>query len=68
MSPNGFLRRPTTGYRYFILLLDVTTRTVQYAIVHPGKVPAGLGSLLPNLPNQVPQSTIDSVIGLRLPK
>jgi hypothetical protein len=35
MSPNGFLRRPTTGFRYFILLLDVTTRTVQYAIVHP---------------------------------
>ncbi|HEX3854606.1 MAG TPA: DUF2403 domain-containing protein, partial [Polyangiaceae bacterium] len=68
MSPNGFLRRPTTGYRYFILLLDVTTRTVQYAIVHPGKVPAGLGALLPNLPNQVPQSTIDTVIGLRLPK
>jgi Glycine-rich protein domain (DUF2403)/Putative TOS1-like glycosyl hydrolase (DUF2401) len=68
MSPNGFLRRPTTGYRYFIVLLDVTTRTVQYAIVHPGKVPAALGSLLPNLPNQVPQSTIDSVIGLRLPK
>ncbi|HWZ87544.1 MAG TPA: hypothetical protein VNW92_01805, partial [Polyangiaceae bacterium] len=66
-SPNGFLRRPTTGYRYFILLLDVTTRTVQYAIVHPSKVPAALGALLPSLPSQIPQSTVDSVIQLRLP-
>ncbi len=66
-SPNGFLRRPTTGYRYFILLLDVTTRTVQYAIVHPSKVPAGLGALLPSLPDQIPQTTVDSVIQLRLP-
>ncbi len=67
-SPNGFLRRPSTGFRYFILLLDVTTRTVQYAIVNPGNVPAGLGALLPNLPNTIPQATVDSVIGLRLPK
>ena len=67
-SPNGFLRRPTTGFRYFILLLDVTTRTVQYAIVNPSNVPAGLGALLPNLPNTIPQATVDSVIGLRLPK
>ncbi len=66
-SPNGFLRRPTTGYRYFVLLLDVRTRTVQYAIIHPGKVPAPLSALLPALPNQVPQSAIDSVIALRLP-
>jgi hypothetical protein len=66
-SPNGFLRRPTTGYRYFILLLDVTTRTVQYAIVHPSQVPAGLGALLPSLPSQIPQTTVDNVIQLRLP-
>jgi hypothetical protein len=66
-SPNGFLRRPTTGFRYFILLFDVTTRTVQYAIVHPSKVPAGLGALLPSLPDQIPQSAVDTVIQLRLP-
>ena len=67
-NPNGFLRRPTTGFRYFVLLLDATTRTVQYAVIHPQKVPAGLGALLPSLPESVPQATIDSVIGLRLPK
>jgi hypothetical protein len=66
-NPNGFLRRPTTGYRYFVLLLDVTTRTVQYVVIHPQKVPAGLGALLPSLPDSVPQATIDSVVGLRLP-
>jgi hypothetical protein len=66
-SPNGFLRRPTSGYRYFILLLDVSSRTVQYAEIHPSNVPAGLGALLPSLPSQIPQSTIDSVIQLRLP-
>ncbi len=66
-NPNSFLRRPTTGFRYFVLLLDVTTRTVQYAVIHPQKVPAGLGALLPSLPDQVPQATIDSLIALRLP-
>ncbi|HEY4103567.1 MAG TPA: DUF2403 domain-containing protein [Polyangiaceae bacterium] len=66
-SPNGFLRRPTSGYRYFILLLDVSSRTVQYAEVHPANVPASLGALLPSLPSEIPQSTIDSVIQLRLP-
>jgi len=66
-NPNGFLRRPTTGFRYFVLLLDVTTRTVQYAVIHPQKVPAGLAGLLPNLPDQVPQTTIDSLVQLRLP-
>ena len=66
-NPNSFLRRPTTSFRYFVLLFDVTTRTVQYAVIHPQKVPAGLGALLPNLPDQVPQAAIDSLISLRLP-
>ena len=66
-NPGSFLRRPTTGFRYFVLLFDVTTRTVQYAVIHPSKVPANLGALLPSLPDSVPQSTIDSLVGLRLP-
>ncbi len=64
---NGFLRRPSTGFRYFIFLLDVTTRTVQYALINPKNVPPTLAALLPNLPAEVPQATIDSMIGLRLP-
>lgn len=68
MGANAWLRRPSTGFRYFIFLLDVSSRTVQYAIIHPSKVPAGLAGLLPALPDSVPQTSIDSLLALRLPK
>ena len=35
---------------------------------HPGKVPAPLAGLLPTLPQQVPQTTIDALLALRLPR
>ena len=63
----GHLRRNAAGFRYFVFLLDVTSRTVQYAMIHPQNVPTALSGLLPNLPDSVPQTTIDGVIGLRLP-
>jgi hypothetical protein len=61
-------RRPEAGYRYFVMLLDVDTRTVQLAIVHPQKIPAALGGFLPDLPSQIARSTIDATLALRLPK
>lgn len=68
MGANAWLRRPSTGFRYFVFLLDVSSRTVQYAIIHPSKVPAGLAGLLPALPDSVPQASIDNLLALRLPK
>jgi hypothetical protein len=65
-GPGAAFRRPT-GYRYVISLFDVNTRTVQLAFIHPGNVPASLAALLPGLPADVPQSTIDALIALRLP-
>jgi hypothetical protein len=66
-GPSAALRRPANGYRYFLVALDVPTRTVQLAIVHPQNVPASLAPILPSLPGAVPQSAIDAVLGLRLP-
>lgn len=60
-------KRPE-GDRYFIVLLDEATRTIQVGIVHPGKVPAGIAPLLPAIPKAVPRSTIDALVGLRLPQ
>jgi len=62
------LRRPENGYRYFIILMDVNTRTVQLAIVHPQKIPAGFASFLPALPSFVPRATVDAVLAARLPR
>jgi Tos1-like cell wall protein len=62
------LRRPENGYRYFIILMDVSTRTVQLAIVHPQKIPAGLAAFLPALPSFVPRSAVDAVLATRLPR
>ena len=67
-GPSAALRRPETGYRYFLVALDVRTRTVQLALVHPQSVPSTLGTLLPSLPGSIPRATVDSVLGLRLPK
>ena len=66
-GPGAAFRRPATGYRYIIALFDVASRTVQLAFIHPSQVPAPLSALLPALPAQVPQTTIDGLIQLRLP-
>jgi hypothetical protein len=68
MSPNAFFRRPAAGYRYFMILLDVDTRTVQMTVVHPQNVPAALAGLLPGLPQQLPRSAVDGLLQLRLPR
>lgn len=61
-------RRPETGYRFFVMLLDVKTRTVQLALIHPSSIPSEIGALLPGLPNQVSRTLIDAVLALRLPR
>ena len=67
-GPGAALRRPEEGYRYFFIMLDVATRTVQLAIVHPGKIPTSLAPLLPAMPATIDSATIDSVRSLRLPR
>lgn len=66
-GPGAAFRRPATGYRYFIVLMNASARAVQIAMVHPANVPAGLSSLLPALPASVSQQTLDAVMQLRLP-
>jgi hypothetical protein len=67
-GPGAAFRRPGSGYRYFLIALDVASRTVQLAVVHPQQVPASIAPLLPGLPASIPQATVDAVLGMRLPK
>jgi hypothetical protein len=67
-GPGAALRRQANGYRYMIILLDVASRSVQLALVHPQNVPASIAGLLPSLPPQLPQATVDGVLALRLPR
>lgn len=60
-------RRPLDD-RYFLILLDEPSRTVQVAIVHPQKLPPALAAWLPTLPQEVPRSAIDALVSLRLPQ
>jgi hypothetical protein len=66
-SPGAAFRRPANGYRYFVMLLDVDTRTVQLALIHPATVTAAAQGVLPHLPAQVPRQEIDKLLALRLP-
>ncbi len=67
-GPGAAFRRPVEGYRYFIVLMDTNTRTVQLAVVHPQQVPGELAPLLPNLPAKVSQAAITDALALRLPE
>ena len=67
-GPGAAFRRPTTGYRYFVVLFDIKTRTVQMALIHPANVPLSVQALLPALPAQVSRMVIDDILTLRLPK
>jgi hypothetical protein len=46
-GPGAAFRRPTEGFRYFVIHLDVASRSVQLAIVHPEAVPAGIARCSP---------------------
>ncbi len=66
-GPGAAFRRPSNGYRFFLMLLDVRTRTVQLALIHPANVPSSVSSVLPGLPDQIGRAAIDAVLALRLP-
>lgn len=66
-GPGAAFRRPEAGYRYFLILLDVASRSVQLGIVHPSKIPMPIAPLLPALPGKVGNATIGEVLQLRLP-
>lgn len=59
--------RPASGFRYFVILLDESTRTVQIGLVHPGNIPASVNGVLPNFPLQIPRTTVDALLAMRLP-
>ncbi|HET9933695.1 MAG TPA: hypothetical protein VFQ35_23480, partial [Polyangiaceae bacterium] len=59
-------RRPK-GDRYFFILLDETSRTIQVGVVHPSNIPAALAPLLPELPSSLSRGAVDGVVNLRLP-
>lgn len=61
------LRRPTDGYRYVLVLLDVSTRQMQLALIHPSRIPPAAAGLLPALPRSLGRATIDALLALRLP-
>jgi hypothetical protein len=60
-------RRPT-GDRYFVILLDETTRSMNLALVHPENLPTAAMPVLPALPATLTRSTIDALAALRLPE
>jgi hypothetical protein len=67
-SPGYAIRRPTEGYRYFVVLLDVASRTIQTGIIHPARIPESVGALLPGLPEWVGEGVIHNLRDLRLPE
>jgi hypothetical protein len=67
MGPGAAFRRPSGGYRYIVVLFDAPARSVQMGIIHPDRIPAGVATLLPSLPSEIGQASIDAVLQLRLP-
>jgi hypothetical protein len=67
-GPGAALRRPASGYRYFIVLLDVNARSIQLGLLHPRRIPASVSKLLPALPQSLERASIDALLNLRLPE
>ena len=66
-GPGAAFVRPSEP-RYFVMLFDVGTRTVQLAIVSPASIPSAVATLLPELPDRVTASAVQSLAGMRLPR
>ncbi len=54
--------------RFYLFLLDESSRVVQVAVIHPAQVPQAAKQIIPALPNTVPRSVIDGFLNLRLPQ
>ncbi len=67
-SAEGPMWRRALDDRYYLILLDEATRTVQVAVIHPDNVPEALASLLPSLPNVLSRPFVDGLVQLRLPE
>ena len=67
-GPGAAFRRRSDGLRYFVILLDVPSRTVQLAMIHPRKIPGAVAALLPSLPASVGANTVEAMRALRLPR
>jgi hypothetical protein len=58
-------RRPE-GDRYFFILLDEATRSIQVAMLHPGALPAAASAVFPEFPARVERVGIEALLELRL--
>lgn len=56
------------GDRYFLVLLDETSRQIQVAVVHPERVPAAATAVVPSLPARLERPQIDALLAMRLPE
>jgi hypothetical protein len=65
-GPCPVWRRPRDR-RFFFVLLDQTSRSIQVGIVHPQAVPSAAAALLPALPTEISRATVDALLALRLP-
>lgn len=67
-GPGAAFRRPTDGYRFFLILMDAQTRTVQLALVHPGNLPPAMAALTATpAPTRLTRSGIAELLAMRLP-
>jgi hypothetical protein len=58
-------RRPE-GDRYFFILLDEPTRSIQVGILHPGALPDASLDVFPEFPAELERAGVDGLLGLRL--
>jgi hypothetical protein len=68
-GPGAAFRRPAEGYRWFAILMDSKTRTVQLAMVHPGNLPPAFAFLAnpAAAPAQLSRGGVSDLLAARLP-
>lgn len=66
-GPGAAFVRPSREPRYFIVLFDEGSRTVQLAIISPARIPEAVSAVLPEVPDRLSLVDIGALLSLRLP-
>lgn len=66
-GPGAAFRRPAAGYRWFLVLMDAQSRTIQLSVFHPENPPVAAGRAVTTLPAELQAREIEEMLAMRLP-
>jgi hypothetical protein len=67
-GPGAAFTRPSREPRYFIVLFEEGSRSVQLAVISPARIPDAAAVVVPAIPERLTLADIRALLDLRLPR